>query len=286
MYDRDYVNLVSGYGVVPLCVERCIVVSSQVRRNLIAHQTGQHLHDFAQILIGWRGKTTCVFSEEADLLDNGKVAIVPVYEKHSFSGLSDDSEVIVIDLVPADPYIQALEQACNMSFKDTLFQNSHFISLNSELTPVLDFAANQLERGSKRLSPQLNCQLLSLFMTQLCENFSSNLMQSVTSVRLNTVKLNSCIDKHLSCPLSNAELASVLYLSESHFYYLFQREYGMTPQQYVTSRRMQRAKFLLCNSDISLSILAAELGFSDQSSFSRAYKKYHQTSPSHARRLA
>lgn len=256
---------------------------SQARRNLIARQKGQHLHDFSQILIGWKGQMECEFSKETGQLTTGTVAVVPNNAEHYFSGLSDDSELLVIDLAPVDPYIQALEQACNLSFKDTLFQQPEFLSLDPELMPMLDFAASQLVRGHEQTNRQINCQLISLFMTQLSKGYAADI-QALKSHRLNTAELNSFIDQRLSSPPSNAELASALYLSESHFYYLCQHEFGLTPQQYVMSRRMQRAQFLLENTKYPLAVLAAELGFADPSSFSRAFKRFFQVTPGNARR--
>jgi AraC-like DNA-binding protein len=261
------------------------VITSKARRNLIARQSGEHCHEYSQILFGWRGQMECEFQKDAGQLANGTVAIVPQGTAHLFSGLNDDCELLVIDLAYSDPYIQALEQACNTSFKDTLFQQPEFVSLNPEMMPLLDFAATQLLSAKDQINPQLNCQLVSLFMTQLCQMYSPNLAKPITHNRLNTVRLNDIIDKRLSNPPSNSELANALYVSESHFYCLCQSQFGMTPQQYLMNRRMQRANFLLTNSKITLAILATELGFSDASSFSRSYKKHYRETPRSTRRL-
>ncbi|MEH6580220.1 MAG: AraC family transcriptional regulator [Amphritea sp.] len=260
------------------------MINSQARRNLIARQSGEHRHDFPQLLIGWRGEMACEFRRGSSQLKNGTVAIVPDEAEHLFSGLNDDSELLVIDVAPVDPYIQALEQACNISFSETLFQQPEFISLNPEMLPLLDFAAGQLLSGKEQTNPQVNCQLISLFLTQICQIYSPKLTRQVVNKRLDAARLNDVIDRRLAEPPGNSELAYTLHLSESHFYCLCQRQFGMTPQQYVMMRRMRRAQFLLVNSKMPLAVLAAELGFSDASSFSRAYKNYYQETPGRARR--
>jgi len=103
--------------------------------------------------------------------------------------------------------------------------------------------------------------------------------------RLNRGILNNLIDQRFSNPPDNLELANALNLSESHFYYLCQKELCLTPQQYIMSRRMNRARFLLQNSDIPLSVLAENLGFADGSSFSRAFKRYFNITPGNARKM-
>lgn len=258
--------------------------TSKARRNLIARQSGEHCHNYAQLLFGWRGQMACEFSKEAGQLESGSVAIVPASAEHMFSGLSDDSELLVIDLAPFDPYIQALELACNTSFKETLFQQPDIISLNSDMLPLLDFAAGQLAYEKGPVNPLVNCQLVSLFMTQLCQLHSANFNQIMPYKRLEVAMFNRFIDGRLFEPPTNTELADFMHVSESHLYSLCHNAFAMTPQQYVMSRRMLKAQFLLINTNMALAIIAAELGFSDASSFSRAYKYYYQKTPSSTRR--
>lgn len=262
---------------------------SQARRNLISKQSGEHLHDFAQILIGLNGRMECEFTKGSGQISSGTLAIAPDSEKHLFCGLSDDSELLVIDLAPFDPYIQALEHSCSLSFKDTILQNPEFITLSPELLPMLDFAARQLAKSDQLINQQsryqINCQLITLFITQLCQQYSATTIPDSKHRRLNRQKLNSYIDQRLCNLPNNLDLANALNLSESHFYYLCQKELCQTPQQYIMSRRMHRARFLLQNSDISQVSLADELGFSDVSSFSRAFKRYFSITPGNARKL-
>jgi len=257
---------------------------SKARRNLIARQSGEHCHDFPQLLFGLHGQMACEFVGETGELSSGNLAIVPSDEAHLFSGLSDDSELFVIDLAPLDPFINALETACQTSFKETLFQQPDIISLNDDILPLLDFAAGQLARDKGQLNPQINCQLVSLFMTQLSQLYGSRLTNNVLCQRLDMLLLNRFIDRRLFEPPSNLELADIMHVSESHFYALCQQQIGMAPQQYVMSRRMAKAQYLLTQSRMTLASIAAETGFSDASSFSRAYKNYYQKTPGSNRR--
>lgn len=251
---------------------------SQARRNLIALQRGEHCHDYAQVLIGWRGRMDCAFSDSAGRLTNGTVALVPASASHLYAGLSEESELLVIDVALNDPYIRALEQACELKLSETLFQRAEFITLDAAAMPLLDFAAGQLQGDAGRSSALVNYQLVSLFMTQLVQRYSSVPPLPADS-RLALAELNRLIDRRLAEPPCNGELAAALNLSESHFNFLFQRRFAMTPQQYVMSRRMQRAQYLLLNSAMPLAAVADEVGFADASSFSRAYKSRFKQTP-------
>ena len=190
--------------------------------------------------------------------------------------------MLVIDVAPGDPLIRALEQACDLSFSETLFQRPEFITLDANAMPLLEFAAGQLQRGTQQGAALVSCQLVSLFMTQLAQRYAAVPALPVDS-RLALAELDRLIDRRLASPPCNGELAAALNLSESHFNYLFQRRFAMTPQQYVMGRRMQRAQFLLLNSAMPLAAVADEVGFADASSFSRAYKSRFKQTPGSTR---
>lgn len=259
---------------------------TQARRNLIARQRGEHLHEHAQVLIGWRGRMDCRFDDTAGRLRSGNAALVPALATHLYEGLGDDSELLVIDVSLNDPFIVSLESACELRFRDTLFQRPEILSLDAQTIPLLDFAANQLERSKAQGNTLVSCQLVSLFMTQLCQLYRSSPAQPIAWTRLDITSLNRFIDSRLAEPPTNAELARAVNLSESHFYHLCQSKLGMTPQQYQMNRRLQHARNLLLGSRIPLASLALEVGFSDASSFCRAYKHRFNETPGSARRFA
>jgi AraC-like DNA-binding protein len=258
--------------------------NSQARRNLIARESGEHNHDHAQVLIGWRGRMDCRFDDTAGRLASGRAALVPAGAGHLYAGLSDDSELLVIDVSFVDPYIRSLESACALHFSDTLFQRPEIITLDAVTLPLLDFAATQLQQAQQPGKALVSCQLVSLFMTQLCQLYASDSTRLAARARLDIAELNRFIDRRLAEPPSNAQLASAMNLSESHFYALCQRQLGVTPQHYLMHRRLQQAQYLLLNSRMPLAALAQEVGFADASSFSRAFKNHFSETPSAARR--
>ncbi len=74
-------------------------------------------------------------------------------------------------------------------------------------------------------------------------------------------------------------VAQSIGMSESHFIREFKRAYGTTPKKYSTDVIMRRAAALLRQTDITIKNATYFLGFSDPSSFSRAFTKFHGLSP-------
>ncbi|MCE7520737.1 helix-turn-helix transcriptional regulator [Halomonas titanicae] len=61
---------------------------------------------------------------------------------------------------------------------------------------------------------------------------------------------------------------------------LFVRHFGKSPQQYVLERRLSWAMKWLQTTRLPLGRIAMDLGFSDSSSFSRAFRKQFGHAPS------
>ena len=95
------------------------------------------------------------------------------------------------------------------------------------------------------------------------------------------------IEEHLdSCPTLE-QMATVANLSVYHFARQFRRATGLPPHQYVIARRVERAKGLLqAGTDLSLALVAAHAGFSDQSHFCQHFRRVVGVTPGQFRRSA
>ncbi|WP_026494443.1 AraC family transcriptional regulator [Butyrivibrio sp. WCD3002] len=78
---------------------------------------------------------------------------------------------------------------------------------------------------------------------------------------------------------SVTSMAKYCNLSEGYFSHYFKEKMGVSPMKYLANLRIEKAKFLLSESDISVSNIAASLGFSDVLYFSRIFKKAVGESP-------
>lgn len=68
-------------------------------------------------------------------------------------------------------------------------------------------------------------------------------------------------------------------MSKATFYRLFKRELGISPNDFILSEKMVRAKQLLSNSNAKVAAVSYELGFSDANYFIRTFKKMEGVTP-------
>ena len=94
----------------------------------------------------------------------------------------------------------------------------------------------------------------------------------------------SYIESHLHEKISLADTASRFYVSESTIGQTFQKKMHMSFYHYVTQRRLIAAKSMILE-EANLDTLSEKVGFTDYSTFYRAFKKEFGISPREYRNL-
>jgi len=76
-----------------------------------------------------------------------------------------------------------------------------------------------------------------------------------------------------------SEVANAIGISRGYLTRIFQKEIGVSPQEFQTRFRMERAGDLLRSTKSQVSTIALELGYSDVLSFSKSFRKHFGMSP-------
>ena len=87
------------------------------------------------------------------------------------------------------------------------------------------------------------------------------------------------IDNHFKEPLTLDQLAAEAHMNKYYLSHAFKQEYGISPINYMISRRLEESKYLLAETDLSMSQIAQLLGFSSLSYFSQVFHRTQGISP-------
>ncbi|MFJ2782183.1 GlxA family transcriptional regulator [Kitasatospora sp. NPDC087315] len=108
--------------------------------------------------------------------------------------------------------------------------------------------------------------------------FSAPLERQRTA-RADIAELLAWIDAHLDQRLTLPVLAERAGLSDRQFIRVFTRETGSTPAAYVEAQRVEAARRLLQESDLTIAAVAGRCGFGSTETFHRTFRQHTSVTP-------
>lgn len=154
-------------------------------------------------------------------------------------------------------------------------------------------------RNALRTAPLPHTQLeeefhgLVVAMLETHRNVISE-VESLSAVRLSTRvesyrrlhRSRDFIHANLEKPLPLEEIAREACLAPHHFLRLFKSVFHVTPHQYLTSQRLERARYLLQKTDMQVTEICMSVGFESLGSFSWLFRKHFGYPPSSLRKFS
>jgi len=85
------------------------------------------------------------------------------------------------------------------------------------------------------------------------------------------LRVRDAMDRDFAQPLDIPALARIAHVSEAHLIRTFRTTFGETPHRYLQRRRVERAMFLLRETDHSVTEISIDVGFASLGTFSRTF---------------
>jgi AraC-like DNA-binding protein len=105
-------------------------------------------------------------------------------------------------------------------------------------------------------------------------------MQRPRPADLRLHRARAFIDASYHLPLDLDQIAAQAHCSRFHLIRLFRRGLDQTPHQYLTQRRIARARALLADSDLGVTDICFAVGFQSLGSFSALFRRVVGAAPS------
>ena len=126
------------------------------------------------------------------------------------------------------------------------------------------------------------CQaFMEILIIRLMRSTGLSLPSETSAVSTNRqcAAVRRYIDLHFKEALTLEQLAEEGHMNKFYLSHAFKREYGVSPINYMISRRIEESKYLLAETDLSMSQIAQLLGFSSLSYFSQVFHRTQSISP-------
>ena len=127
---------------------------------------------------------------------------------------------------------------------------------------------------------------MDIIIVQLMRNASASVTQTQSRFPANRqcASVRQYIDQHYKESVTLDLLAEKVSINKFYMAHAFKREYGISPINYLIACRIREGKRLLAETDLSLSQIAAVLGFSSSSYFSQSFRNAEGISPTEYRK--
>lgn len=247
--------------------------------TLMQHHVA-HEHAFHQLILATSGVTELTIEGRGERITRERGCLIPSTYHHEYTG-DGCNQTLVLDI----PLLNLALTSCADEV-GRLFERPRFFEVPPELHQLTQGVLPQVERR-----PALHSEIATLILRAIYLNLHDDTLDVVACPareqreRLDRERLDRYIDAHLGEAIQVDDLAALCALSPGHFHACFREALGITPQAYVQQRRLLHARLLIETTAQPLGQIAMQIGFRDQGSFSRAYRRAFDVPPSQHRRM-
>lgn len=230
----------------------------------------EHRHD--EVVIGaiTAGAETLTVGRTAHVADVGSVLCLRPGEAHSNATIGEETLHYAVLYIPAPVFSRFLDgdDDTNVVFSAPVVRDGRLHALVCAAHAVL---------GSQTTGPLEQETALSNVAEAVHVGRGKGLEIPHQSCRT-VEQVRSFIDAHLANDFSLRDLSDICGLSPFHLIRLFKRVVGVSPLAYRNQQRLSAARRLLADGYPTIEV-ALDLGFADQSHFTRHFQRIVGTSP-------
>jgi AraC-like DNA-binding protein len=242
------------------------------------------VHDFHQIVLGLDGTMVMAVEGVARQIDQRSAWLIPAGARHDYAGLGENRQ-LVLDLPRA-----------SLAVPERLFERARAVDVDSRLTQLVGRIAASATGGAvgnEVGSLDGDAALLRRFhwdaAARLCEalvqDTGATHMQHASVAGLDFARIDRWLRAHLAHPLRIADLAAHCGFGMRRFHQLFIEAFGETPHRYLQRLRLDTSLALLADPRRSLTDIALDVGFGDQSAYTHAFTRRFGLAPGQWRAL-
>lgn len=246
-----------------------------------------HQHDFHEIMIIVGGGGVHHFEGRHEIISMGDVFVVPPHVLHGYEVEENCGIQILNVLFDLQRLRMGLWDVKDIPGFHALFSiqsNSHFephLKLNAADLAVVSSIVEEMEEEQEGMVPGAdfskltNLRRLILFLSRRYSHMTRLVSKSATEMEAVT----SHMETHLGDDLDFEDLEAMVDTSPATFRRQFRETYGCAPMVYLQELRIKKAMMLLGDPHKNITDISFEVGFNDQSYFTRVFKKKNGMTP-------
>lgn len=215
----------------------------------------------------------------AFLRESGSVLLANPREQLSVRASGEAEDLIIVRLAPVLLMETAARLRLHRVGAHLLFrQTLEPLEAGARLRTLLQTIEDEIAEGAPGWREVIGSLIQQLSIHLLRAHVDVRRADDVELSRVGMVdrRLRRAIEfMHDNCgrELRLGEIAGVAYLSPFHFARLFKKIVGVPPHAYLAALRIERARRLLAETDLSISEVGARVGYEHQSHFTKIFRE-------------
>ncbi|MCG5074764.1 helix-turn-helix domain-containing protein [Paraburkholderia tagetis] len=244
------------------------------------------VHDFHQIVLGLDGEMVMTVDGVGERIDPSSAWLIPAGARHDYAGVGENRQ-LVLDLPAAALAVpeRLFDTARAVRIAPALAQLVREIAQRGQralLAAPAPGASERAEMHTRRFHWDASTQLCAAVLAQ-AGIAGSDAFEAAAG--LDFARIDRWLRAHLAQPLRIADLAAHCGFGMRRFHQLFIEAFGETPHRYLQRLRLDTSLALLADPRLSLTHIALEVGFGDQSAFTHAFTRRFGLAPGQWRAL-
>ena len=256
----------------------------------------EHHHTAFEITMVLSGGGTYTTKSSQFNFSAGDIFFFSTDEFHWIKNLDSDAEFINIHFEPRFIWSENFGFSNKELIKIFFNRKKNPINKISNTTDTANTISNiifKMESEFKNKKPEFETMLkiyLVNILIEIIRSYEGQLSQfelsfSSESLKYMETALNF-IDEHLESDLTLELLADVAHMSKTYFCAQFKKLNGISPWDYITIKRIEKAIALIESSDLSRLEIALKCGYNNTSNFYYAFKRVTGKTPGNYKKVS
>jgi len=246
-----------------------------------------HKHDEIEIMYVIKGRCTIRTEEQKYILKKGDFILLDANVPHAL--IVDEEEtcrMLNIEfrfIKSVTGYLTFGELVSQVKSVRTMLEmkKSHIQLIDTgEVYNDLHKIINELNQNKENLMIQILLMQLMIDVSRQLVHFTD---QSISSKNIYVKKAIEYLYHHYDCDIKVSQIAESINIHEGYLYRIFKQSTGKTIMNYLMEIRLDKAKLMLENTDVSITDIAEYIGINSRQYFTYIFKRYYKLTPSNYR---
>lgn len=250
-------------------------------------RSNSHTHPFSEIIFVTGGSGTAIVDQQQIEISRGDLVIINPNVMHTEKSKNTDPLTYLILGIDRIQFLTLGHSAAEGFEAQNGFPPPKVVyKMSDKYDAILDLLKSIREELTAKTEYYETAaqNLLSLFIVLIMRNTSVIATHTTESkMSADCALIKRYIDSHFTYNFTLKELADKIFVNKYHLIHIFKKYIGMSPMNYILDKRIGEAKKLFENTDLNVSSVCKEVGFSNSNHFTQMFKKKEGMTPSQYR---